>query len=124
MNWIAVGAFSAAITVALGALGAHSLKETLGADGLDLWRTAAQYQGLHALALVGLGLHVPQLKRAALSGWCFLIGSLLFSGSIYGLALGGPGNILGPITPIGGVLFIVGWVSWGVRAMRGGSSNS
>jgi uncharacterized membrane protein YgdD (TMEM256/DUF423 family) len=124
MNWIAAGAFSGAITVALGAMGAHGLKETLGPDGLDLWRTAAHYQGLHALALIGFGMFTERRKCGPLAGWCFLIGSLFFSGSVYGLALGGPGGVLGPITPLGGVLFIVGWVSWGVQAMRGGSANS
>lgn len=118
MNFIAAGALSGAITVALGALGAHGLKETLGAEGLDLWRTAAHYQGLHALALIALGLDAARRPLGAAAGWCFLVGSLLFSGSIYGLALGGPGGILGPITPLGGVLFITGWLIWGWRAVR------
>lgn len=122
MNWIAAGALSGAITVALGALGAHGLKETLGPDGLDLWRTAAHYQGLHALALIAWGLYSERRGAGSLCGWCFLIGSLLFSGSIYGLALDGPASILGPITPLGGVLFIVGWLVWAVSELRGGRS--
>ncbi|MCB9914114.1 MAG: DUF423 domain-containing protein [Planctomycetes bacterium] len=124
MNWIAAGAVSGAITVALGALGAHGLKDTLGVDGLDLWRTAAHYQGLHALALVVFGLDAARRPAGKLVGWCFLLGSLCFSGSIYGLALGGPGAILGPITPLGGVLFIVGWLAWAVGALRAPTQHS
>ena len=124
MNWIAVGALSGAITVGLGAMGAHGLKDTLGAEGLDLWRTAAHYQGLHALALVAYGIHAQRRSGGVLVGWSFLLGSLMFSGSIYGLALDGPSGILGPITPLGGVLFILGWLAWAVQALRSGSEKS
>ncbi len=121
MNWIAAGALSGAITVGLGALGAHGLKETLGVSGLDLWRTAAHYQGLHALALICFGVYAERRAAGSLTGWAFLVGSLFFSGSVYGLALHGPATILGPITPIGGVLFIVGWLAWAAHALRSGT---
>ena len=122
MNWTAAGAFTGALAVAIGALGAHALKETLGPEGLDLWRTAAHYQGLHAVAMVVFGLEVARRRGSALPGWCFLVGTLCFSGSIYGLALDGPKGLLGPVTPLGGLLFIVGWVVWGAGALRGRSA--
>ena len=124
MNFTAAGALSGAVTVALGALGAHGLKETLGPEGLELWQTAAHYQGLHAVALVAFGIDASRRPLGGAIGWCFLVGSLFFSGSIYGLALDGPGALLGPITPIGGVLFIVGWLLWAWKALRAGTTQS
>jgi uncharacterized membrane protein YgdD (TMEM256/DUF423 family) len=103
------------ITVAMGAFGAHMLKDRLDPEMLEVWRTGVLYQGLHALALVLCGvLHLVRRSLGAApssgaAGWAFLAGTLLFSGSLYGLALGGP-SWLGPITPIGGTAFIVGWL--------------
>jgi len=100
------------IGVTLGALGAHALQARLVANQAhDAWQTAVLYHLIHALAAFAVSL--PQastptsapLHRAA---WCWLVGVLLFSGSIYALALGGP-RILGPVTPIGGIFFLVGW---------------
>jgi uncharacterized membrane protein YgdD (TMEM256/DUF423 family) len=93
--------------VILGALGAHALKDTLGSN-LDSWQTAAQYHILHTVAL--LALVIGSRGRLLLPGVLWIGGVVLFSGSIYILALGGP-KWLGPITPIGGVLFILGWLS-------------
>lgn len=107
-NWLALGALSGALTVALGAFGAHALKERLTPEELDIWRTAVQYQGLHAAALGLTGLLAARVGRGAGAGWGFLVGTLLFSGSLYALALGGP-RYLGAITPFGGVAFLVGW---------------
>lgn len=96
--------------VALGAFGAHALKATLEAGGhLDTWKTAVLYQLVHAVALLALAgwrdAHGGPGNKIA---WCWGVGIVLFSGSLYGLSLGGP-NILGPITPLGGVAFLVGW---------------
>lgn len=100
-----------------GAFGAHSLRERLGASELELWRTAVQYQGLHALALGLTGLLAERSGGRSPAGLAFLAGTLLFSGSLYGLALGGP-KILGAITPLGGAAFIVGWslLAWAARS--------
>lgn len=98
------------IGVALGAFGAHGLRETLEARGsLDAWKTAVLYQLVHAVALLALAgwrdAHAgPSGKVAAL--WA--AGVVCFSGSLYWLALGGP-KFLGPITPLGGVAFLAGW---------------
>ena len=110
--------------VALGALGAHALKITLMERGMmQAWETGARYHLFHAVALLGLG----AWERAAIKGatsslvtataWCWCAGTLLFSGSLYWLALGGP-RILGPITPLGGVALMAGWLLVGILAFR------
>ena len=118
-RWIAGAALLAAVGVGLGAFGAHGLKQRLlEADQLANWHTAVRYQLWHALALM---IWVALRDRRALpaaTGWCFLVGTLLFSGSIYGLALGGPGAVFGPITPLGGALLIFGWLVLGLGAVR------
>ena len=114
---IALGALSGAITVALGAFGAHALKERLSAGELDIWHTAVQYQGLHALALIAFGLFARPAARSPLVGWLFVLGSLLFSGSLYALALGAP-RWFGAITPLGGTAFIAGWLAFAWAAAR------
>lgn len=110
-------AFLGASGVALGAFGAHALKAQLTATGqLDGWRTAVSYQMIHvvaALALQALLLAAadraprPGLLRGAIA--CWLAGLILFSGSLYGLCLGGP-RWLGPVTPLGGLALIAGWL--------------
>ena len=112
-----------AVAVAMGAFGAHGLKSHLTDDALSWWDTAVQYQVWHAvgLMLVGLGqtrTDNPWGRRAALS---FLVGILLFSGSLYALALSGIRG-LGAITPVGGLAFIVGWLCFAL-AFRGDPSS-
>jgi uncharacterized membrane protein YgdD (TMEM256/DUF423 family) len=93
--------------VALGAFGAHGLRDLLEPAGrLETWKTAVSYQLLHAVALLALANWADPVARKI--GWCWIAGVLLFSGSLYGLALGGP-KILGPLTPLGGLAFLVGW---------------
>ena len=102
--------------VALGAFGAHGLKDLLESAGrLETWKTAVFYQLLHAVALLALAGWADPVARKI--GWCWIAGVLLFSGSLYGLALGGP-KILGPITPLGGVAFLVGWAWLTVSAWK------
>jgi len=117
--WITLGASSGFISVAMGAFGAHALSQRLTERALDIYKTAAQYQIYHALALMGVGLWSAaySTSQANLSGWCFTLGTLVFSGSLYALALTDI-KILGAITPIGGVLFLVGWAAFVVQAWR------
>ena len=115
--WIAVGALWGAITVGLGAFGAHALEQAVPPEDLALWETAVHYQGLHALALVLFGVSQQLRPRPCLGGWAFLLGSAIFSGTLYAMVLGGP-RWLGAITPIGGTLMIVGWVSFALSAWR------
>lgn len=123
-----LGALSAAVAVALGALGAHALRGRLDASALSAFQTAVQYQFLHSLAvcIVALWLHGMAQDASARSGgvaaaWAFCVGILLFSGSIYGLVLGAP-RWLGPVTPVGGVAFIVGWLVLAATAFRRATS--
>src|SRR5262245_17424985 len=106
------------LAVALGAFGAHALRESLPPEARAVFETAARYQAWHALALFAVAwLRTrPGAARAAdLSGWCFLVGTLLFSGSLYALSLTGERR-LGAVTPLGGLLFLAGWLNLLLRA--------
>ncbi|HYG64754.1 MAG TPA: DUF423 domain-containing protein, partial [Thermoanaerobaculia bacterium] len=107
MNWIFLGALLGALSVAGGAFGAHGLAQRLDPRGLELWETAARYLMYGALALILLGLFGQQGARRGIdrAGWCLLLGSVIFSGTVAVLALGGP-RWLGAVTPIGGTLLI------------------
>lgn len=107
-----LGSLATAIAVALGAFGAHALKTRLAPDMLDVWRTGVTYHAWHGLALVAAGLlmlHVPDSAPLRGAAWLFVAGIVLFSGSLYALALGAPRGF-GAITPFGGLAFIAGWM--------------
>ena len=109
--WITAAGLMGATAVALGAFGAHALKARLDAASLATWSTAVEYHLVHALALLALALFSNATGRPiGLSAGAFTAGIVLFSGSLYLLALGGP-RWLGPITPLGGACFIVGWIA-------------
>lgn len=115
------GALSGGIAVAAGAFGAHALRARLGADLLAVFETAARYQMYHALALLAVAGALTRYPAAAAlrtSGWLFLAGTVVFSGSLYLLALTGT-RWLGAITPIGGLCFIVGWLALALGVWRG-----
>jgi uncharacterized membrane protein YgdD (TMEM256/DUF423 family) len=114
-----LGAASGLLTVALGAFGAHGLKHHLGPELLAIYHTGVDYQGLHALALLACGLWALQRPSRSLSvaAWAFALGSLVFSGSLYLLALTGL-RWLGAVTPLGGTAFLVGWAALVVTAWR------
>ena len=109
--FLAAGGLAALAAVALGAFGAHALKTRLSAEMLAVWHTGVEYHVYHALGLLAVGLVAQQLPGSALlkwSGWAMLAGIVLFSGSLYALALSGE-RWLGAITPVGGVTFLVAW---------------
>lgn len=123
--FIIAGAVNAAIAVALGAFGAHALKERLSAHYLAVWETAVQYQMFHAIGLLAVGILMSSAllgPSTALSwaGYLLLAGIIVFSGSLYALSLSGIG-ILGAITPIGGVAFIAGWIMLIIAAAKFGN---
>ncbi len=109
--FLAAGAIAALLAVLLGAFGAHALKERVAADLMPMWRTGVEYHFYHALGLLAVGLLLLRLPGNALlkwAGWAMLAGMLLFSGSLYLLALSGA-RWLGAVTPLGGTAFIIGW---------------
>jgi uncharacterized membrane protein YgdD (TMEM256/DUF423 family) len=109
--FFAIGSISALIGVAAGAFGAHGLKSRLSAEMLVIFETGVRYQMYHALATLAAAWAVSRWpgSTAAVAGWCFLIGTLVFSGSLYLLSLTGA-RWLGAITPLGGVAFLLGWL--------------
>ena len=106
-----LGGLSAFISVAAGAFATHALRSRLSPESLTVFETAARYQMYHALALLAVSWassHWPGLLLKV-AGWCFVVGTVLFSGSLYTLALTGV-RWLGAITPLGGVAFLTGWL--------------
>lgn len=113
------GTVSAFISIALGAFAAHGLKASLDTNSLNIFRTGVQYQMVHAVGFILLGLwQETRAGRSALfSASCFGFGSVFFSGSLYLLALTGI-KWLGAITPLGGLAFLAGWLAWGASSFR------
>ena len=106
--------------VGLGAFGAHALKARLAPDMQAIWQTAVHYHAWHALGLLALGLFTmqrPDAPGASLAAWLFIAGIVLFSGSLYALALSGVRG-LGAVTPFGGVAFLAGWLAFAWAAWR------
>jgi uncharacterized membrane protein YgdD (TMEM256/DUF423 family) len=113
MNWSAIAAVFLALAVGLGAFGAHGLKSRIDAEMLDIYKTAVLYHFLHALGMLVVSM-LPKTGTFSESSadtvcWLLLIGILIFSGSLYVLAITGT-RMLGAITPFGGVAFIAAWL--------------
>ncbi|WP_420393399.1 DUF423 domain-containing protein [Acuticoccus sp.] len=119
MRVVVVGALYGAIGVGLGAVGAHAIDSNFVATDAEAFETAVTYQLFHAVAMVALGGLQPHVLRSLLgvASWAFGLGILLFSGSLYVLTLGGPSEAA-MVTPVGGVLLIVGWLILAVAAAR------
>lgn len=118
--FIILGAINAFLSVGLGAFGAHALKGKLDQYYIDIWNTGCQYQMYHALGLLVVGLLAAKLPQSALvttSGWLMLAGIILFSGSLFVLALTQI-SVLGAITPLGGVAFLAAWVLMIIAAVK------
>jgi len=107
-----LGALSALIAVALGAFAAHGLKARLSPELLAVFETGVRYQMYHALALLAVAWACGRWPGPAVvfAGWLFVVGTLIFSGSLYLLSVGAP-RWLGAITPVGGLAFIGGWLA-------------
>ncbi len=112
MNWSVIGASLLGIAVLIGAFGAHALRERLDAYATGIYERAVFYHFVHGLGLLALGIAAAAGAvtgaAVAIAGWCLLVGLIVFSGSLYALALSGV-RALGAITPIGGVAFVIGW---------------
>ena len=115
--FLAIGCVSAVVAVVLGAFGAHGLRSRLVPDMLSTFEIGVRYQMYHALALLAVGILLPRSPSPALAvaGWLFVAGTVVFSGSLYVLAVTGQ-RWLGAVTPLGGAAFIAGWLvlAWAV----------
>jgi uncharacterized membrane protein YgdD (TMEM256/DUF423 family) len=121
---IVTAAVLGAIAVIAGAFGAHGLKAILPPQQLQVWGTAVQYHFYHVFALLFLSTFARTKSNLIFASyWLFLLGILFFSGSLYLLSLNGVLqwgwlHVLGPITPVGGLLFIAGWITLALAAIR------
>ena len=115
-----LGSLSGLIAVAAGAFGAHTLRDQISADLLATFETGVRYQMYHALALLAVAWAATRWTNSwtSIAGWLFVVGTLIFSGSLYALSLSGA-RWLGAITPLGGVAFIGGWLCLAMAALRG-----
>jgi uncharacterized membrane protein YgdD (TMEM256/DUF423 family) len=121
MNWTALGSILMALAVAAGAFGAHGLRNKLDAYSMSVYEKAVFYHFVHALGILLIAM-LARTGTITLSGqtraaWLLLIGIVIFSGSLYALAVSGI-RVLGAITPIGGVAFIAGWLMLAYEAIR------
>jgi len=118
-TFLLIGAVLGFLGVALGAFAAHGLKNRLSPEMLEVFDTGVRYHMYHTFAILivaaAIG-HIGNARLLAMAGWFFFAGILLFSGSLYALALTGAG-IFGAVTPIGGVLFLIGWASLALFAV-------
>ncbi|MBE7679623.1 MULTISPECIES: DUF423 domain-containing protein [Paenibacillus] len=124
--WMTVGAVMTMLSVAIGAFGAHMLKEKIGADAIAVYETGVQYHMIHAVALLIVGLTAGQLGVSSKLKWAarlLFIGIIVFSGSLYVLSITGI-KVLGAITPIGGVAFIAGWLLFALDVWQRGKERS
>lgn len=110
INLIFTGALLCLLSVALGAFGAHLLKGVIEEARLGTWETAVRYQFFHSIGILiaGIWYHISHRGKAVIAGYWFLLGLVLFSGSLYALVLTDI-RWLGAVTPIGGVSFMIGW---------------
>jgi uncharacterized membrane protein YgdD (TMEM256/DUF423 family) len=122
---VALGATFAGLAVALGAFGAHGLRARVTPEMLAVFETGVRYQFYHAAALLLLGVFAISSSRASAASvpgasaaaWCFVVGIVLFSGSLYVMAIGGM-RWLGAVTPFGGISFLIGWLLFARAALR------
>ncbi|MFE5318723.1 DUF423 domain-containing protein [Paenibacillus sp. NPDC056579] len=119
-RFVAIGAICAFLSVAIGAFGAHALKESMSAEMMAIYETGVQYHMMHSLGIIAIGLaaaFMPESKALVRAGWSLLIGIILFSGSLYVLSITEI-KPLGAITPFGGVAFLFGWFSLAQAAFK------
>ena len=118
--FLAIASALGGISVVLGAFASHALKEKLSDRALEIWETGTKYQMYHALALILVALLISRYPNSTLlvvTGYAFIAGITIFSGSLYALSLSGI-KWLGAITPLGGAAFIIGWACLAVAALK------
>jgi uncharacterized membrane protein YgdD (TMEM256/DUF423 family) len=111
--WLMMGCLFAGLSVLVGAFAAHVLRDTLDPHGMEVFEVATRYMMFHAMALLALGLwsHWEKWSSSFWAGSCFVFGILLFSGSLYAMAILQI-NSIAYLTPVGGVLFVLGWANF------------
>ena len=117
------GGIFGGLAVIFGAFGAHALKKRFSEDQLKSFETGVKYQMYHALMLIVTGVSFPFIETSQeVMAWCFIFGIILFSFSIYGLTLsaasGKKMRFLGPVTPLGGLLLVIGWILFTINAAK------
>lgn len=119
VNWIAIGALACAAAVGMGAFGAHGLRSRLDAEALAIWETGARYLMYGALALLAIGIYGRQASSPSVDqpAGALALGTLIFAMTLAGLALGGP-RWLGAVTPMGGILMILGLILFAWRSLN------
>lgn len=117
-SFLLIGALAGALGVAIGAFGAHGLRSRLSPDMLAVFETGVRYHMYHTLAILLVAAMAGRLESRFLpaAGWCFTAGIVLFSGSLYALAVTGI-TILGAVTPLGGLAFLAGWICLALAAL-------
>ena len=115
--FLMAGSLFCMLSVVLGAFAAHGLKSRVSEYAIGVFKTAAEYQMVHGLALIAVAILIKWGLNLTAAGWFFIAGTLLFSGSLYLLAITG-WKWLGPITPLGGLCFIAGWLVILVQVAR------
>lgn len=118
MNLVRIAAILGAVGVALGAFGAHGLRNRVAPEMIEVWKTSVLYHLVHVLALLAVAALAARIGSPRLVAGCFLGGIALFSGSLYLLVLTNV-RVLGAITPLGGVAFLIGWVVLAATARTG-----
>lgn len=118
-RFLLLGAVSGFLSVALGAFGAHALKDALPADRLAAFETGVRWQSVHALAILAAGLFSRRGpgRMAPAAGWLFVLGTVIFSGSLYVLALSGV-RAWGAVTPVGGVVWLAAWACLALAGVK------
>jgi len=119
-TFVFLGCLQAFLAIALGAFGAHALRDAFDAKSFAVYQTGVQYHQMHALALILAGVLRERLTEKRLvtaAGWLFVVGVALFSGSLYTLALTNV-RAIGAVTPVGGACFLLGWALLAVAATR------
>lgn len=118
--FVFLGSINAFLAVALGAFGAHTLKNKLSEEMLAVYQTGVHYHVIHALGLLFIGILAQRISESTLVNWAgglLLLGIVLFSGSLYVLSLSGV-KAFGAVTPFGGVSFLIGWILLAVAALK------
>ena len=119
-NWIAIGCFSAALAVMLGAYGAHGVQGKVSPEDYEVWKTAVLYHSIHSVALVLFGLYRDRRSGSAGPGWVLLLGTILFCAPLYGHPLEAPHWTL-HLAPVGGLGLMLAWILFGASALRSGA---